>query len=105
MAEPLANLYRLQTFHTVATERSFTRAARELHLSQPAVSAHIRALERHFGARLFAVRHRRVYLMAAGEALFTYTERVFNLPREAERAVAATQGLERGRLSVGASTT
>jgi DNA-binding transcriptional LysR family regulator len=105
MPEPPASLYRLQTFHSVATERSFTRAARRLHLSQPAVSAHIRALERHFGAPLFAVRHRRVYLTAEGEALFTYSERVFNLLREAERAVAATHGLERGRLHVGASTT
>jgi len=100
-----ADLYHLRTFHHVATERGFTRAARRLHLSQPAVSAHIRALERHFGTRLFAVRHRRVYLTDAGEALFAYTERVFNLLREAERAVAATQGLERGRLRVGASTT
>lgn len=105
MVEPLANLYRLQTFHAVATERSFTRAARHLHLSQPAVSAHIRSLERHYGARLFAVRHRRVYLTAEGEAQFAYSERVFNLLREAERAVAATQGLERGRLHVGASAT
>jgi DNA-binding transcriptional LysR family regulator len=103
--EPLPNLYRLQTFHAVAAERSFTRAARQLHLSQPAVSAHIRALERHFGTRLFSVRHRRVYLTAEGDVLFTYSERVFNLLREAERAVAATQCLERGRLSVGASTT
>ncbi|HZS02858.1 MAG TPA: LysR family transcriptional regulator [Chloroflexota bacterium] len=105
MAEPLANLYRLQTFHRVATERSFTRAARQLHLSQPAVSAHIRALERHFGARLFVVRHRRVHLTAEGEALFAYSVRVFNLLREAERAVAETQGLERGQLHVGASAT
>jgi DNA-binding transcriptional LysR family regulator len=44
-------------------------------------------------------------MTAAGEALFTYTERVFNLLQEAEQAVAATQGLGRGRLSVGASTT
>ncbi|HLH21261.1 MAG TPA: LysR family transcriptional regulator [Chloroflexota bacterium] len=105
MAEPLADLYRLQTFHAVATERSFTRAGRRLHLSQPAVSAHVRALERHFGARLFAVRHRRVYLTAEGEALYAYSERVFNLLAEAERAVAATHGLERGRLVGGASTT
>jgi LysR family transcriptional regulator, transcriptional activator of the cysJI operon len=105
MLQPLASLYRLQTFHRVAAERSFTRAARQLHLSQPAVSAHVRALERHFGARLFAVRHRRVYLTAEGEALFAYSERVFNLLREAERAVAATQGLERGQLQVGASAT
>jgi DNA-binding transcriptional LysR family regulator len=103
--EATAALYHLRTFHLVASERSFTRAARRLHLSQPAVSGHIRALERRLGARLFQVRHRRVFLTDAGEALFAYTERVFHLLHEAERAVAATQGLRRGRLHLGASTT
>jgi DNA-binding transcriptional LysR family regulator len=62
-------------------------------------------LERHFGARLFTVRQRRVNLTAEGEALFAYTERVFNLLRKAERAGAATRGLERGELKLGASRT
>ncbi|HEY7061024.1 MAG TPA: LysR family transcriptional regulator [Chloroflexota bacterium] len=100
-----ASLYHLRTFHAVATERSFTRAAEQMDLSQPAVSGHIRALERHYGTPLFIVRHRRVYLTAEGAALYEYTERVFNLLRDAERAVAATQGLERGQLALGASTT
>jgi DNA-binding transcriptional LysR family regulator len=101
----LAPLYYLRTFDAVAARRSFTGAARALHLSQPAVSAHIRALERHYGGRLFEVRHRRVFLTAEGEALRAYTQRVFNLLADAERAVAATQGLGRGRLVVAASTT
>jgi DNA-binding transcriptional LysR family regulator len=100
-----APLYYLRTFHTVAAQRSYTGAARALHLSQPAVSAHIRALERHYGGPLFQVRHRRVSLTAEGEALHAYTERIFNLLNDAERAVAATRGLERGRLVVAASTT
>ncbi|HLI26596.1 MAG TPA: LysR family transcriptional regulator [Chloroflexota bacterium] len=103
--ESAASLYHLRTFHLVASERSFTRAARRLHLSQPAVSAHIRALERRLGTRLFQVRHRQVYLTEAGEALYVYSARVFALLQEAERAVAATQGVERGRLRLGASTT
>ena len=99
------SLYYLRTFHAVATERSFTLAGRKLDLSQPAVSAQIRALERQFGGRLFEVRKRRVYLTAEGEALLPYVERVLALLREAEDAVAATQGLERGYLAFGASTT
>src|SRR5581483_549336 len=99
------SLYYLRTFHVVAAQRSFTRAARELNLSQPAVSAHIRSLEHYYRAPLFQVRHRRVYLTAEGEALFAYTERVFNLLREAEWAVAATQTVERGQLAVAASAT
>ncbi|SRR5579884_3938185 len=99
------SLYYLRTFHAVAAERSFTRAARALHLSQPAVSAHVRALEHYYRGALFAVRHRRVYLTAEGEALFAYTERIFNLLREADQAVAATQAAERGQLALGASAT
>jgi DNA-binding transcriptional LysR family regulator len=99
------SLYYLRTFHAVAAQRSFTCAARDLDLSQPAVSAHIRALEHYYRAPLFQVRHRRVYLTAEGEALFAYTERVFNLLREAEQAVAAIQTADRGRLAVAASPT
>ncbi|HEY3108195.1 MAG TPA: LysR family transcriptional regulator [Chloroflexota bacterium] len=99
------SLYYLRTFHAVATERSFTRAGRRLGLSQPAVSAQIRALERHYGGRLFELWHRRVHLTAEGEALLPYAERVLGLLREADDAVAATRGLERGQLSLGASAT
>ena len=98
-------LYYLRTFRAVALARSFTEGGRALHLSQPAVSAQMRALERRYGAKLFEVRHRRAHLTAEGEALLPYAERVFSLLREADEAVAATTGLERGRLVVAASTT
>src|SRR5262245_9253901 len=99
------SLYYLRTFHAVATERSFTRAARQLDLSQPAVSAHVRALERYYQGRLSDVRNRRVFLTAAGQALFAYTQRVFNLLDQATRTVAATQRGERGILRLAASPT
>jgi DNA-binding transcriptional LysR family regulator len=98
-------LYYLQTFHTVARERSFTRAARRLNLSQPAVSAHIRSLESYYGAKLFEVRQRRTYLTPPGEALFTYTSRVFHLLDEAGQALDATRSGHHGLLRFGASTT
>jgi DNA-binding transcriptional LysR family regulator len=98
-------LYYLRTFHAVATERSFTRAARQLDLSQPAVSAHIRALEHYYQGRLFEVRNRRVYLTPPGQALFAYTQRVFNLLDQATRTVAATQRGDRGMLRMAASPT
>jgi DNA-binding transcriptional LysR family regulator len=103
--KPPPILYYLRTFHAVASERSFTRAGRTLSLSQPAVSAHIRTLERYYGGPLFLTRQRRVYLTAEGDALFGYTERVFNLLDEANRAVAAAQRGQRGLLRLGASTT
>lgn len=98
-------LYYLKTFHAVADQRSFTRAGARLHLSQPAVSAQIRALERHYGGPLFEVGNRQVRLTPEGEALLPYAERVLSLLREADGAVAATRGLERGRLVMAASTT
>jgi|DewCreStandDraft_1066081.scaffolds.fasta_scaffold00049_4 DNA-binding transcriptional LysR family regulator len=95
----------LRTFHAVARRRSFTRAAEELALTQPAVSGHVRRLERRLGTRLFVVRHRQVFLTPEGEVLFAFAERVFNLLAEAERAVAEVAALERGQLRLGASTT
>lgn len=102
---PSPSLYYLRTFHAMAIERSFTRAGELLHLSQPAVSAHVRILERYYRTRLVAIRHRRVYLTAEGEALFSYTERVFHLLREADQAVDATRRAERGFVTLAASTT
>jgi DNA-binding transcriptional LysR family regulator len=98
-------LYYLHTFHTVARERSFTRAARRLDLSQPAVSGHIRSLEAYYGARLLEVRQRRTHLTAAGEALFAYTSRVFHLLDEADQVVDASRSGQQGFIRFGASTT
>jgi DNA-binding transcriptional LysR family regulator len=103
--QPAPSLYYLRTFHTVATERSFTGAGRALNLSQPAVSAHIRTLERYYRGSLFETRNRRVHLTAVGEALFVYTRRVFNLLEEASLEVSATLRGKRGALRLGASTT
>lgn len=98
-------LYYLQTFHTVARERSFTRAGERLNLSQPAVSAHVRALERYYGARLFEVRQRRTHLTPAGEALLAYANRVFHLLDEADEVLAAGRAGQSGVIRFGASTT
>src|SRR5215831_9552665 len=98
-------LYYLQTFHTVAREHSFTRAGRSLNLSQPAVSAHIRALEHYYGEKLVEVRQRRTHLTPAGEALFAYTTRVFHLLDEAADVVEATRTGQQALLRFGASTT
>lgn len=98
-------LYYLHTFQTVAREHSFTRAGHDLNLSQPAVSAHIRALERFYGVRLFETRQRRTHLTPSGEALLAYTERVFHLLDEADQVMDATRLGHSGVLRFGASTT
>lgn len=67
MVKPLKlNLYHLITFYFVASEKSFSVAAEKLFLSEPAVSLHIKSLERCTGVKLLDVRRKRVYLTKAG---------------------------------------
>ncbi len=66
--EPLPPLNQLRVFEAAARLLSFTKAANELHLSQPAVSQQIKALERHAGRPLFVRRHQALDLTEAGVA-------------------------------------
>lgn len=99
------DLHQLQAFEAVARERSFTRAAESLFLTQPAVTRQIAALEAELRTRLFDRLGRSVQLTASGEALHRYAEAIVRLTREAEQAVAEIGTGAAGRLSVGASST
>lgn len=96
---------RLEVFVAVARRLSFGAAARALHLSQPAVSQHVAALERELGARLLERTTRRVRLTAAGAALLSRTDTLLRDHAEARRAVAAAEGRIAGELVVAASLT
>jgi DNA-binding transcriptional LysR family regulator len=96
---------RLEVFVAVARRLSFSEAARELHLSQPAVSQHLAALEAELGAKLLERTTRRVRLTTAGAALLTRAEVLLRDHAEARRAVAAADGRIAGDLSVAASLT
>jgi DNA-binding transcriptional LysR family regulator len=98
------SLHQLAVFRTVARHQSFTRAAAELYISQPAVSAHVRELERLYGIELFEQVGRRVQLTEAGRLLEAYADRLLALVEESRRAIDELKGLERGHLAVGAST-
>lgn len=98
-------LQQLRTFVAVARHRSFTRAAQELHLSQPAVSRQIEALEAALGTPLLSRQARRVLLTESGRCLLDYAERLLALADQAERALAELRDLESGRLFVAAGTT
>ena len=62
--------FRVETFLTVCRTMHFTRAAEELHITQPAVSQHIRALEEQYGVKLFHLQGRQLQLTESGRLLF-----------------------------------
>lgn len=96
---------RLQVFHTVARLLSFTKAAEQLHMTQPAVTFQIRQLEDQFNTRLFDRTHNRISLTEAGRRVYEYADRIFALNIEMENAVREITGEISGILILGASTT
>jgi len=98
-------LRQLETFVCVARRRSFTRAAEELHLTQPAVTRQIAALEAELKTPLFDRLGKSVPLTAAGEMLLRYAGQILRLTADAREAVAEVGLGASGRLAVGASTT
>lgn len=99
------NFYHLRVFHTVAKRLSYSRAAEQLYISQPAVSRHVHALEKELGVKLFGQIGNRVFLTDAGRIVLDYAERVFALTEETKRGLEELEGLERGYLRLGASST
>jgi DNA-binding transcriptional LysR family regulator len=98
--------YRLQVLHAVARYRSYSRAAREaLHISQPAVSKHVQALEAELGVPLVQRVGKRVDLTDAGRLVQQYADQVLALAEETQRALLDLQGVQRGTLRLAASST
>jgi DNA-binding transcriptional LysR family regulator len=95
-----ATLRQLRVFQTVARHLSFSRAAEELHLTQPAVSAQVKELEGHAGLPLFERLGKRIYLTAAGTELLTHSRAIVQQFREAEEAMDRLKGVSGGRLNV-----
>lgn len=95
-----ATLRQLKVFETVARHLSFSRAAEELHLTQPAVSTQVRQLEQHVGLPLFEQLGKRIYLTPAGTEMLHYSRSIIQQFREAEDAMAQLKGISGGRLNV-----
>jgi len=96
---------RLQVFFTVAKLLSFTRAAEQLFMTQPAVTFQIKQLEEHFNTRLFERSHGRIGLTPAGKLVMSYAGRILDLSGEMETRVGELTGEVSGPLLIGASTT
>ncbi len=95
-----ATLRQLKVFECVARHLSFTRAAEELHLSQPAVSTQVKELESHAGQPLFDKLGRKVYLTQAGLEMLYHSRAIIQQFREAEDAMQQLNGVSGGRLNV-----
>jgi len=99
------DVHDLQVFLAVATHLNFTHAGEKIRLSQPGVSARIRLLEEELGVKLFEQVGKKVALTEAGRILEPYARRVVMALEDVRQAIEEYQGLERGSLRIGASTT
>ncbi|WP_373056689.1 LysR substrate-binding domain-containing protein [Zunongwangia sp. H14] len=97
--------YKINIFLTVADRLSFSKAAEELHITQPAVSRHIKQLEDHFNQKLFERQGNRIALTKAGTLLLNYTKKIFILHGELEFDMNALVDKTGGVLKIAASTT
>lgn len=97
-ATDAAELRHLRYFLAVARTKSFTRAAEQLHISQPTLSHQIRQLEERLGTRLLHRFARHAELTPAGEAFKPHCERMLNELSDGITAVAELEGLVRGSL-------
>lgn len=95
-----ATLRQLKVFEAVARLRSFSRAAEELHLTQPAVSTQVRKLEDHAGLPLFEQLGKKIHLTAAGAQMLQSSREIIQKFQEAEEAMAQYKGVSGGRLNV-----
>jgi DNA-binding transcriptional LysR family regulator len=95
-----ATLRQLKIFETVARRLSFSRAAEELYLTQPAVSTQVKQLEEHAGLPLFEQLGKKIYLTPAGNEMLHYSRAILEQFREADDAMARLKGIAGGTLNV-----
>lgn len=102
---PFLTFTNVRIFESVVRHESFSRAAEELGVSQPYISAQIAGLETKLGIELFRRVGRRAYLTEAGRLLRTHAVRILNDLADAERALVEVRGVVAGHLSIAATST
>lgn len=98
------NLKQLEAFVRVSERRSFSKAAKELFLTQPTVSAHISSLEKELDARLFVRNTKEVDLSEEGKKLYDYAKQMVELEHKIEDAFHADKEQEQQCITIAAST-
>jgi DNA-binding transcriptional LysR family regulator len=96
-------LYSLQVFHAIATEKSFSRAAEKLLRTQPAVSLALQRLEQELGERLIDRSGKELILTDAGRTVLDYARRFQSLQQELDNSLAELRDNSAGRLTIGAN--
>jgi Transcriptional regulator len=96
---------RLLVFYTVAKVLSFTKAAKKLHMTQPAVTFQVRQLEEKFDLKLFDRKQNRIYLTEAGQKAFYYADKIFNLNNEMQHELKILSDEQNTSINLGGSTT
>ena len=98
-------LRQMKVFESVARNLSYTRAANELFLSQPAVSMQVRQLERQLGVPLFERLGKRIHLTEAGREVYQYSRSIAQQLDAMETLLANLKGLSSGRLRISVAST
>ena len=98
-------LRQLKVFASVAKHLSFTRAAEELHLTQPAVSMQVKQLEGQLDSALFEQLGKKIYLTEAGEEVYHYSRLISQQLDDLETVLANIKGLAHGKLRISVATT
>ena len=98
------DIWQLKIFTSVVDEKSFSKASRAIHITQPTVSSHIKELEEHLDCRLLDRLGREVIPTKAGEILYSYSKKIISLTEKAEYEVSEFLGRIRGELVIGGST-
>lgn len=94
-----------EVFVKVVEEQNFSKAAKQLHMTQPAVSQHIRSLEKEMGVRLLDRTNKYVRMNKAGEIVYHHAKEITELYEKMQRLVDDLSNEAAGKLSIGASYT
>ena len=98
------NLKQLEAFVQVAEGGSFSKAAKELYLTQPTISAHISALEKELNARLFIRNTKEVSLSEDGKDLYRHAKQIIDIEKKIEERFGAKGPDARQCITIAAST-
>ncbi|MCK5680136.1 LysR family transcriptional regulator [bacterium] len=101
----MIEMRQIQVFLAISELLNFSRAAEQIHLSQPTVSGHLKALEKYLKVKLVERGKRGVQLTQAGELFHPFAQRIFTLQKRATQEMKLYSGAETGRLEIGGSNT